>query len=634
MRQGCAVGLALACGCASAASTKQSFARPTLAEQIGFREVEIVPASFLPARGVAILSNADAETVQREFADAIADAGQRLTGLRFSVSTRLRVSSAEGDISLPAAEPPGHATFLVWVKAITLIGSEADAAPVVLQAGFGMRRARFGPAISAVETDLEARATTPESRVTLLLLDPVPRAMDAWLAEDSQALRAAASRLRDRAAEGLVTELFLTAGPGRAPFGRRCTLGAVSPSDGSENVARNLARIEWEAWRPEDDTPAPFAVLYDLRLWNIGAGRAPQLVLERGALAEPRAILPAALDAGSSYGWTVRASLASADGRRWSTPWSYPAQWNAWCEREPHPSRTFRFKTAGETDPVASPPIDPKIRGAAAFHLPPLAERSAVRTVRVVAPQTSPLIAFETGDPRVGAHAAGGVVLGGVTGAAYGVAESVKCGIFGPICLLILAPALAVTGAVAGGVSGGVRASGETPSEDARDQLKVALRDAAQDADIRRLFADEVVRAGSATAARFETAAIALDAMPHGSDEAMLEVVIARAVLIGGNGRNPHVSLELDLTGRLTLAGRAAGERTVSVRGPGPLPLSTWLVDGAALVHGALAAQLPRASAELVATILRGPEAPPSAKESGDKQPEKAEPPDHSWVGY
>lgn len=628
------MGLALACGCASAASTKQSFARPTLAEQIGFREVEIVPASFLPARGVAILSNADAETVQREFADAIADAGQRLTGLRFSVSTRLRVSSAEGDISLPAAEPPGHATFLVWVKAITLIGSEADAAPVVLQAGFGMRRARFGPAISAVETDLEARATTPESRVTLLLLDPVPRAMDAWLAEDSQALRAAASRLRDRAAEGLVTELFLTAGPGRAPFGRRCTLGAVSPSDGSENVARNLARIEWEAWRPEDDTPAPFAVLYDLRLWNIGAGRAPQLVLERGALAEPRAILPAALDAGSSYGWTVRASLASADGRRWSTPWSYPAQWNAWCEREPHPSRTFRFKTAGETDPVASPPIDPKIRGAAAFHLPPLAERSAVRTVRVVAPQTSPLIAFETGDPRVGAHAAGGVVLGGVTGAAYGVAESVKCGIFGPICLLILAPALAVTGAVAGGVSGGVRASGETPSEDARDQLKVALRDAAQDADIRRLFADEVVRAGSATAARFETAAIALDAMPHGSDEAMLEVVIARAVLIGGNGRNPHVSLELDLTGRLTLAGRAAGERTVSVRGPGPLPLSTWLVDGAALVHGAVAAQLPRASAELVATILRGPEDPPSAKESGDKQPEKAEPPDHSWVGY
>jgi len=628
------VGLALACGCASAASTKQSFARPTLAEQIGFREVEIVPASFLPARGVAILSNADAETVQREFADAIADAGQRLTGLRFSVSTRLRVSSAEGDISLPAAEPPGHATFLVWVKAITLIGSEADAAPVVLQAGFGMRRARFGPAISAVETDLEARATTPESRVTLLLLDPVPRAMDAWLAEDSQALRAAASRLRDRAAEGLVTELFLTAGPGRAPFGRRCTLGAVSPSDGSENVARNLARIEWEAWRPEDDTPAPFAVLYDLRLWNIGAGRAPQLVLERGALAEPRAILPAALDAGSSYGWTVRASLASADGRRWSTPWSYPAQWNAWCEREPHPSRTFRFKTAGETDPVASPPIDPKIRGAAAFHLPPLAERSAVRTVRVVAPQTSPLIAFETGDPRVGAHAAGGVVLGGVTGAAYGVAESVKCGIFGPICLLILAPALAVTGAVAGGVSGGVRASGETPSEDARDQLKVALRDAAQDADIRRLFTDEVVRAGSATAARFETAAIALDAMPHGSDEAMLEVVIARAVLIGGNGRNPHVSLELDLTGRLTLAGRAAGERTVSVRGPGPLPLSTWLVDGAALVHGAVAAQLPRASAELVATILGGPEDPPSAKESGDKQPEKAEPPDHSWVGY
>jgi len=627
------VGLALACGCASAASTKQSFARPTLAEQIGFREVEIVPASFHPARGVAILSNADAETVQREFADAIADAGQRLTGLRFSVSTRLRVSSAEGDISLPAAEPPGHATFLVWVKAITLIGSEADAAPVVLQAGFGMRRARFGPAISAVETDLEARATTPESRVTLLLLDPVPRAMDAWLAEDSQALRAAASRLRDRAAEGLVTELFLTAGPGRAPFGR-CTLGAVSPSDGSENVARNLARIEWEAWRPEDDTPAPFAVLYDLRLWNIGAGRAPQLVLERGALAEPRAILPAALDAGSSYGWTVRASLASADGRRWSTPWSYPAQWNAWCEREPHPSRTFRFKTAGETDPVASPPIDPKIRGAAAFHLPPLAERSAVRTVRVVAPQTSPLIAFETGDPRVGAHAAGGVVLGGVTGAAYGVAESVKCGIFGPICLLILAPALAVTGAVAGGVSGGVRASGETPSEDARDQLKVALRDAAQDADIRRLFADEVVRAGSATAARFETAAIALDAMPHGSDEAMLEVVIARAVLIGGNGRNPHVSLELDLTGRLTLAGRAAGERTVSVRGPGPLPLSTWLVDGAALVHGAVAAQLPRASAELVATILRGPDDPPSAKESGDKQPEKAEPPDHSWVGY
>ncbi|TMB06540.1 MAG: hypothetical protein E6J66_19220 [Deltaproteobacteria bacterium] len=633
MRQGCAVGLALACGCASAASTKQSFARPTLAEQIGFREVEIVPASFHPARGVAILSNADAETVQREFADAIADAGQRLTGLRFSVSTRLRVSSAEGDISLPAAEPPGHATFLVWVKAITLIGSEADAAPVVLQAGFGMRRARFGPAISAVETDLEARATTPESRVTLLLLDPVPRAMDAWLAEDSQALRAAASRLRDRAAEGLVTELFLTAGPGRAPFGR-CILGAVSPSDGSENVARNLARIEWEAWRPEDDTPAPFAVLYDLRLWNIGAGRAPQLVLERGALAEPRAILPAALDAGSSYGWTVRASLASADGRRWSTPWSYPAQWNAWCEREPHPSRTFRFKTAGETDPVASPPIDPKIRGAAAFHLPPLAERSAVRTVRVVAPQTSPLIAFETGDPRVGAHAAGGVVLGGVTGAAYGVAESVKCGIFGPICLLILAPALAVTGAVAGGVSGGVRASGETPSEDARDQLKVALRDAAQDADIRRLFADEVVRAGSATAARFETAAIALDAMPHGSDEAMLEVVIARAVLIGGNGRNPHVSLELDLTGRLTLAGRAAGERTVSVRGPGPLPLSTWLVDGAALVHGAVAAQLPRASAELVATILGGPEDPPSAKESGDKQPEKAEPPDHSWVGY
>jgi len=628
------VGLALACGCASAASTKQSFARPTLAEQIGFREVEIVPASFHPARGVAILSNADAETVQREFADAIADAGQRLTGLRFSVSTRLRVSSAEGDISLPAAEPPGHATFLVWVKAITLIGSEADAAPVVLQAGFGMRRARFGPAISAVETDLEARATTPESRVTLLLLDPVPRAMDAWLAEDSQALRAAASRLRDRAAEGLVTELFLTAGPGRAPFGRRCTLGAVSPSDGSENVARNLARIEWEAWRPEDDTPAPFAVLYDLRLWNIGAGRAPQLVLERGALAEPRAILPAALDAGSSYGWTVRASLASADGRRWSTPWSYPAQWNAWCEREPHPSRTFRFKTAGETDPVASPPIDPKIRGAAAFHLPPLAERSAVRTVRVVAPQTSPLIAFETGDPRVGAHAAGGVVLGGVTGAAYGVAESVKCGIFGPICLLILAPALAVTGAVAGGVSGGVRASGETPSEDARDQLKVALRDAAQDADIRRLFTDEVVRAGSATAARFETAAIALDAMPHGADEAMLEVVIARAVLIGGNGRNPHVSLELDLTGRLTLAGRAAGERTVSVRGPGPLPLSTWLVDGAALVHGAVAAQLPRASAELVATILGGPEDPPSAKESGDKQPEKAEPPDHSWVGY
>ena len=628
------MGLALACGCASAASTKQSFARPTLAEQIGFREVEIVPASFHPARGVAILSNADAETVQREFADAIADAGQRLTGLRFSVSTRLRVSSAEGDISLPAAEPPGHATFLVWVKAITLIGSEADAAPVVLQAGFGMRRARFGPAISAVETDLEARATTPESRVTLLLLDPVPRAMDAWLAEDSQVLRAAASRLRDRAAEGLVTELFLTAGPGRAPFGRRCTLGAVSPSDGSENVARNLARIEWEAWRPEDDTPAPFAVLYDLRLWNIGAGRAPQLVLERGALAEPRAILPAALDAGSSYGWTVRASLASADGRRWSTPWSYPAQWNAWCEREPHPSRTFRFKTAGETDPVASPPIDPKIRGAAAFHLPPLAERSAVRTVRVVAPQTSPLIAFETGDPRVGAHAAGGVVLGGVTGAAYGVAESVKCGIFGPICLLILAPALAVTGAVAGGVSGGVRASGETPSEDARDQLKVALRDAAQDADIRRLFADEVVRAGSATAARFETAAIALDAMPHGSDEAMLEVVIARAVLIGGNGRNPHVSLELDLTGRLTLAGRAAGERTVSVRGPGPLPLSTWLVDGAALVHGAVAAQLPRASAELVATILGGPEDPPSAKESGDKQPEKAEPPDHSWVGY
>ena len=628
------MGLALACGCASAASTKQSFARPTLAEQIGFREVEIVPASFHPARGVAILSNADAETVQREFADAIADAGQRLTGLRFSVSTRLRVSSAEGDISLPAAEPPGHATFLVWVKAITLIGSEADAAPVVLQAGFGMRRARFGPAISAVETDLEARATTPESRVTLLLLDPVPRAMDAWLAEDSQALRAAASRLRDRAAEGLVTELFLTAGPGRAPFGRRCTLGAVSPSDGSENVARNLARIEWEAWRPEDDTPAPFAVLYDLRLWNIGAGRAPQLVLERGALAEPRAILPAALDAGSSYGWTVRASLASADGRRRSTPWSYPAQWNAWCEREPHPSRTFRFKTAGETDPVASPPIDPKIRGAAAFHLPPLAERSAVRTVRVVAPQTSPLIAFETGDPRVGAHAAGGVVLGGVTGAAYGVAESVKCGIFGPICLLILAPALAVTGAVAGGVSGGVRASGETPSEDARDQLKVALRDAAQDADIRRLFTDEVVRAGSATAARFETAAIALDAMPHGSDEAMLEVVIARAVLIGGNGRNPHVSLELDLTGRLTLAGRAAGERTVSVRGPGPLPLSTWLVDGAALVHGAVAAQLPRASAELVATILGGPEDPPSAKESGDKQPEKAEPPDHSWVGY
>src|SRR5439155_2266738 len=99
MRQGCAVGLALACGCASAASTKQSFARPTLAEQIGFREVEIVPASFLPARGVAILSNADAETVQREFADAIADAGRRRTGPRFSGSTRWRVSSAEGDIS-------------------------------------------------------------------------------------------------------------------------------------------------------------------------------------------------------------------------------------------------------------------------------------------------------------------------------------------------------------------------------------------------------------------------------------------------------------------------------------------------------------------------------------------------------
>src|SRR5438445_10288746 len=88
MRQGCAVRLALACGCASAASTRQSFARPTLAEQVGFREIEIVPASFLPARDVAILNNVAAETVQREFADAIADAGRRLTGLRFSVSTR------------------------------------------------------------------------------------------------------------------------------------------------------------------------------------------------------------------------------------------------------------------------------------------------------------------------------------------------------------------------------------------------------------------------------------------------------------------------------------------------------------------------------------------------------------------
>src|SRR5256885_4316685 len=97
MRQGCAVRLALACGCASAASTRQSFARPTLAEQVGFRETEIVPASFLPARDVAILNNVAAETVQREFADAIADAGRRLTGLRFSVSTRLRVLSAEGE---------------------------------------------------------------------------------------------------------------------------------------------------------------------------------------------------------------------------------------------------------------------------------------------------------------------------------------------------------------------------------------------------------------------------------------------------------------------------------------------------------------------------------------------------------
>src|SRR5438105_8917619 len=96
MRQGCAVGLALACGCASAASTRP-FARPTLAEQVGFRETEIVPASFLPARDVAILNNVAAETVQREFADAIADAGRRLTGLRFSVSTRLRVLSAEGE---------------------------------------------------------------------------------------------------------------------------------------------------------------------------------------------------------------------------------------------------------------------------------------------------------------------------------------------------------------------------------------------------------------------------------------------------------------------------------------------------------------------------------------------------------
>src|SRR5438132_14423520 len=98
MRQGCAVGLALACGCASAASTRP-FARPTLAEQVGFREIEIVPASFLPARDVAILNNVAAETVQREFADAIAAAGRRLTGLRFSVSTRLRVLSAE-------CEPP------------------------------------------------------------------------------------------------------------------------------------------------------------------------------------------------------------------------------------------------------------------------------------------------------------------------------------------------------------------------------------------------------------------------------------------------------------------------------------------------------------------------------------------------
>ena len=81
------MGLALACGCASAASTRP-FARPTLAEQVGFREIEIVPASFLPARDVAILNNVAAETVQREFADAIADAGRRLTGLRFSVSTR------------------------------------------------------------------------------------------------------------------------------------------------------------------------------------------------------------------------------------------------------------------------------------------------------------------------------------------------------------------------------------------------------------------------------------------------------------------------------------------------------------------------------------------------------------------
>jgi hypothetical protein len=191
----------------------------------------------------------------------------------------------------------------------------------------------------------------------------------------------------------------------------------------------------------------------------------------------------------------------------------------------------------------------------------------------------------------------GGVIVGGVAGTFVGAGKGLaQCGktisggggavvgVVFMVCAVVAAPVGAVVGAVVGTVQGGSmgHAIAERQASAARsDRLREAS--AAHGANV-----------GSRIAAAVEASNEALAAAPETEEGPRVALGIARIVLFEEEGDPPESRLEMEVT--IASADAPAGPvRRLCLRGPGAIPTELWLEREAALLRGAVEAQLARA---------------------------------------
>lgn len=579
--------------------------RPPLDQQIRTEALELVPAGweprvawmrshlFAPGERPSSLELAPSPELVRKLQASVREGALLLVDRAVAAGSVNGVSLVRSARAAPASFKPlpveepsaGRAAFVLSLDAVRLVGPETPGALLVVGFEFGARE--LTRAYTPADGEAGVNSARPQAVMGVATTDPVPRPLEAWLADGGRLLRVAHARAAAWAASRLVSELVATTG--ERAWWTTCGPAPAAPSRGA-TVKPGARRLEWQPWMPPRSVPGDSRITYDVRVFRLDAGL-PEPVLSLDGLADTVATLPEVVT-GAVYAWAVRATLELAGGRRFSTAWSRSAVPGTVCQGELEPWLAPRFFVAGELPP---PEAGARIPPAPDPHLPlPPLERRAALTGIQVAPLAAPFatVSWEAGPRATGAHARSGAL----EGALGGVKASAECGILFPVCLVV-APAV---GALGGAVLGADKAHRDVPDEEARFRAWRGLQEAVGAPALQKRLEAEVRSAlGPAAAA------------PGQARSATLEVAIVRSSFVGGRTGVPAMGINLELGARLVLPDGTTGYRVVSASYPTSLHLELWLGENAALLQGALGELVSGAAPVLVAAVLDAPDGVP-----------------------